>query len=71
MNTIPKNKLSFDRRMYIEWCSRKEKKRSGTMWLLAGAWQLEGGRRNTDRVRCPLCLGEEEVKHILLDCLKT
>jgi hypothetical protein len=27
--------------------------------------------RNSDKGRCPLCLGEEEVKHILLECLET
>jgi hypothetical protein len=30
---------------------------------------LKGIRRNTDKGKCPLCLGEEDVKHILLDCL--
>jgi hypothetical protein len=27
--------------------------------------------RNTDKGRCPLCLGEKDVKHTLLDCFKT
>jgi len=30
---------------------------------------LKGIRRNTDKERCLLCLGEEDVKHTLLDCL--
>jgi hypothetical protein len=51
--------------MYREWCSRKE--RSGTVWLVAGVWQLTGVGRNADKARCLLCLGEEDVKHILLD----
>jgi hypothetical protein len=34
-------------------------------------WQLKGIRRNMDKGRCPLCLVEEDVKHILLDCLET
>jgi len=58
--------FSWGKRMYTEWCSRKE--RSGTVWLIAGMWQLTGVRRHTDKARCPLCLGEEDVKHILLDC---
>jgi hypothetical protein len=43
---------------------------SGVAWLLVGAWQLTGVRRNTDKGSCPLCLGEEEAKHIL-DCWET
>jgi hypothetical protein len=36
------------------------------------AWSLAGGiRRKTDKVNCPLCLGEEDVKHILLSCPET
>jgi hypothetical protein len=46
------------------------------VWLVAGVWQPTGVRRNMDKARCPLCLGEEDVKlklklklkHILLDC---
>ena len=41
------------------------------MWLLEGLWQLKGMRRNTDKGRCPLCLGEEGIIHILLDYLET
>jgi hypothetical protein len=26
---------------------------------------------NVDKGRCPLCLGEEDVKHILLECKET
>jgi hypothetical protein len=36
-----------------------------------GMWQLKGMRRNTDTGRCPLCLGEEDIIHILLDYLQT
>jgi hypothetical protein len=50
-------------------CSRKE--RSGVAWLMAGILQLEGGRRNADKGRCPLCCEEEDVKHILLECKET
>jgi hypothetical protein len=28
-------------------------------------------RRNADKGRCPLCLEEEDVKHILLECKET
>jgi len=28
-------------------------------------------RRNTDKGRFPFCLGEEDVTHILLECLET
>jgi hypothetical protein len=53
---------------YIK-CSRKEW--SGIAWLVAGVWQLKGFTRNTVKRRCPLCLGEGDVKRISLDCLKT
>jgi hypothetical protein len=38
------------------------------VWLVAGVWQPTGVRRNTNKARCLFCLGEENVKHILLDC---
>jgi hypothetical protein len=41
------------------------------MWLLAGVWQLKAQRQNTDKVRCLFYLGEEDAKHILLDCRET
>jgi hypothetical protein len=47
------------------------KRRSGIGWLLAGVRRLKRIRRNTDKGRCGLCLGEEDVKRILLDCLET
>jgi hypothetical protein len=53
--------FSWGKWLQIEWCSRKE--RSGIVWLLAGVWLLKG--------ISPLCLGQEDVKHILLDCLET
>jgi hypothetical protein len=40
-------------------------------WLLAGGWQLEIIRINTDKGRCLLRLGEEDVKYMLLDYLGT
>jgi hypothetical protein len=61
--------LSWGKRLDTECCSRKE--RSGTAWLPAGLWQLKGVTRNTDKGRCPSCLGEEDAVHIGLDCLET
>jgi hypothetical protein len=57
------------KRPYMEWCSRKEN--SGIAWLLTGVWQMKGMRRNTDKVKCPLCLCEDDVRHTLLDCWET
>jgi hypothetical protein len=34
-------------------------------------WKLKVIRRNTDKGKCPLYLGEEDVKHILPDFLET
>jgi hypothetical protein len=39
--------------------------------LLDEVLQLKGIRRNTDKGGCPLCLGEEHVICIKLDCLET
>jgi hypothetical protein len=66
----PRREMNFNwsKIPYIEHCSRKEK--SGITWLLAGVWKLKGISRNVGKGRCPLCLGEEDVIHILLDCLE-
>jgi hypothetical protein len=32
---------------------------------------IAGIRRSKGKENCPLCLGEEDVKHIILDCLET
>jgi hypothetical protein len=61
--------FSWGKRLYTEWCSRKE--RSGIVWLLAGVWQLKEVRGNTHTERCPTHLGEEDVIHISLHCLET
>jgi hypothetical protein len=61
--------FSWGKKLYTEWCSTKE--RSGMAWLLAGLWQLKGVRQNTAKGRWPLCLGEEDARHVLLDCLET
>ena len=31
---------------------------------------IERNKKKQIKGRCPLCLGEEDVKHMLLDCLK-
>jgi len=45
--------------------------RSRRAFLLAGMQQLKGIRINIHKGMCPLHTGEEDVKHILLDCLET
>jgi hypothetical protein len=47
-------------RWYIKCYSRKEG--NEIAWLLGEVWKLKGIRRNTDKGRCPLCLGEKDVK---------
>jgi hypothetical protein len=42
---------------------KRKKKRNSVVDILTGRV-----RRNADKGRCSLCLGEEDVKHILLDC---
>jgi hypothetical protein len=49
---------------YTDECTRKD--RIGTTWLKAGIWKLRGLRRELERGRYPLCLGEEDATHILL-----
>jgi hypothetical protein len=49
----------WGKRLYIEWCLRKE--RSGIVWLLARLWLLKGVRMNTEKAKCPLYVGEEDV----------
>jgi hypothetical protein len=61
--------FSWGKKLYLECCSRKE--RSGIAWLIVGIWQLKGVRRNADKERYPLCLEEEDVEHILLECKET
>ena len=51
---------------YVECSTRKE--RSGIVWLLAGLWKLKRVRRNTEKGKCPFCLGEEDVTYTLLHC---
>jgi hypothetical protein len=54
---------------YVEKCTRNE--RMGIIWWKAGIWKLRGIRWGFERGRCPLCLGEEDAKHIILECCET
>jgi hypothetical protein len=54
---------------YIDKCTRKE--RMEIIWLREGIWKLRGIRRGFERGRSPLCLEEENAKHILLKCSET
>jgi hypothetical protein len=56
-------KYEWGKESYIDRCTRKE--RMGIIWLKAGI------RRDFERERSPLCLGEEDAKHILLKCSET
>ena len=61
--------FSWGNNIYIQCCSKKD--RCGIGWIIAGIWQLKGVRRNADKGRCLLCLHEEDVEHILLQCKET
>jgi hypothetical protein len=45
--------------------------RIGVAWMRAGIWKLRRLRRGTDKGSCPLGLGKEDAKHILLRCPET
>jgi hypothetical protein len=47
---------------YIGFCSTNE--RNGLVWMKAGVWRLRGIRRGFEKGICPLCRGNEYVKHI-------
>jgi hypothetical protein len=62
-------KYEWGKVSYIDKCKTKEI--LGIIWLKAGIWKLKGIRRGFEKGRCPLCLGEEDVKHTLLKCSET
>jgi hypothetical protein len=72
-----KSSLSLYRQVKREWgkegyivkCTRNERK--GIIWCKAGIWKLRGIRGVLEKGRCPLCGGEEDEKHILLECKET
>jgi hypothetical protein len=39
--------------------------------LVAGAWEVKAMGRNTDKGNISFSLDEEDIKHILLDCVGT
>jgi hypothetical protein len=39
--------------------------------MKAGIWKLRGLKRGIDKGSCPLYLGKEDAKHILLRCQET
>jgi hypothetical protein len=39
--------------------------------MKAGVWKLRGIRRGLEKGTCPLCMENEDVKHILLSCPDT
>jgi hypothetical protein len=62
-------KYEWGKESYIDKCTRKE--RMGIIWLKAGIWKLREIRRGFEKGRYPLCLWEEDAKHILLKCSET
>jgi hypothetical protein len=62
-------KHEWGKESYIEKGTRKERMR--IIWWKAGIWKLRGIRRGFKRRSCPLCLGEEDAKHIVLKCSET
>ena len=38
------------------------------MCWLAGVWKVSGCRKTVGKQRCPLSLGEDDTKHVLLMC---
>jgi len=45
------------------------KEGNGIRCLSTGMWKLKEIRGNTDKRRCPLHLGTEDVKCLFLDCI--
>jgi hypothetical protein len=52
-----------------EWCSRSES--NSKTWIKKEIWKLRGSRRGRDRGNYSLRLGNENAKHILLNCIET
>jgi hypothetical protein len=62
-------KQEWGREKYIDCFNRNE--RSGMTWWRLGIWKLRGSRKAVEKGTCPLCLGKEDTKHILLECSET
>ena len=52
--------------MEFRWGNRSCAERSGLAWLSGGVWKLAKIRKKIENGRCPLCLGEQGVKHTSL-----
>jgi hypothetical protein len=61
--------FSWGKRKYIEHSTSKERIWIGR--LLAGMWKLKGIKNKAGKGICLLCLGEDDVIHILLNYLET
>jgi hypothetical protein len=48
-----------------------EERKKWTSLIACRAWKLKAMGRNRDKGKRSLYLGEEDVKRILLDCLRT
>jgi len=56
-------KFFWGKKLYIEWCSSEE--RSGIAYFTSRDVTDERSKKtDTDKRSCPLCLGEEDVKHL-------
>jgi hypothetical protein len=62
-------KQEWGREEYIDCCNRND--RRGMAWWSLGIWKLRGSRKGVEIGTCPLCLGKEDTKHILLECPET
>jgi hypothetical protein len=62
-------KQEWGREGYTDYCDRNE--RTGMAWWRLGIWKLRGSRKGGEKGTCPLCLGKEGTKHILLECPET
>jgi hypothetical protein len=58
----PEMKHKLGTEEYIEFCSKNE--RNGLVWMKAGVRKLRGIRKGLEKGTCPLCRGNEDVKHI-------
>jgi hypothetical protein len=59
-------KQECDREEHVDCCNSNE--RRGMVWWRLGIWKLRGSRKGVEKGTCPLCLGKEYTKHILLEC---
>jgi hypothetical protein len=50
--------------MYIEFSTKIK----WMAWLLEVMWKLGGTGKKTNKEICALCLGEDDIKHVLLSC---